>query len=82
MLRDIKEKRFEIDSKKIELDFLQQQFLVECKRFAAQTIEGKVRQAISSNSEKAISLGKEALHRLKKRSTPFWKTFPGGLKIS
>ncbi len=66
MLRDIKEKRFEIDSKKIELDFLQHQFLVECKRFTAQTIEGKVRQAVSSNSEKAISLGKEGLTPIKK----------------
>lgn len=67
MLRDTKEKQFEIDSKKIELDFLHQQFLVECKRFAAQTIEGKVRQAISSNSEKAISLGKEGLSPIKKK---------------
>lgn len=67
MLRDMKEKRFEIDSKKIELDFLRQQFLVECKRFAAQTIEGKVRQAISSNPEKAILLGKQGLTPVKKK---------------
>ncbi|MFH2090949.1 MAG: hypothetical protein ABIJ31_01120 [Pseudomonadota bacterium] len=52
MVRDVKEKLFEIDSKKIELDFLQKQFLVECKRFAAQSIEGKVRSAISSNPKK------------------------------
>lgn len=71
MLRDVKEKRFEIDSKKIELDFLQQQFLVECKRFAAQTIEAKVRQAVSSNSEKAISLGKEGLTPIKKKVNTF-----------
>lgn len=69
MLREIKEKRFEIDSKKIELDFLQQQFLVECKRFAAQIIEGKVRQAISLNPEKAIRLGKEGLTPIKKSVT-------------
>jgi len=47
MARYVKERLFEIDSKKIELDFLQQQFIVECKRFAAQSIEGKVRSAIS-----------------------------------
>jgi hypothetical protein len=67
MVRDVKEKLFEIDSKKIELDFLQQQFLVECKRFAAQTIERIVRLAIFSNSEKAIALGKEGLKPVKER---------------
>ncbi|MBU2630722.1 MAG: hypothetical protein KKE61_19080 [Proteobacteria bacterium] len=65
MARDVKEKLFEIDSKKIELDFLQQQFLVECKRFAAQSIEGKVRFAISSNAKKAITLGKLGLTPIK-----------------
>ncbi|MFH2058221.1 MAG: hypothetical protein ABIJ59_04910 [Pseudomonadota bacterium] len=65
MVRDVKEKLFEIDSKKIELDFLQKQFLVECKRFAAQSIEGKVRSAISSNPKKAMALGKEGLTPIK-----------------
>jgi len=58
-------KLFEIDSKKIELDSLQQQFLVECKRFAAQSIEGKARSAISSNPETAIALGKTGLKPIK-----------------
>jgi len=65
MARDVREKLFEIESKKIELDFLQQQFLVECKRFSAQTIEGKVRLAISSNHGKAIALGREGLKPIK-----------------
>ncbi len=65
MARDVKEKLFEIDSKKIELDFLQKQFLVECKRFAAQSIEGKVRQAISANPQKAMDLGKKGLKPVK-----------------
>ena len=65
MARDVKEKLFEIDSKKIELEFLQQQFLVECKRFAAQTIERIVRSALSSNPEKAIALGKIGLKPIK-----------------
>lgn len=65
MVRDKKEKRFEIDSKKIELDFLRQQFLVECKRFAAKTIEGKIRGAVSSNPEKVFSLGREGLSPIK-----------------
>jgi hypothetical protein len=65
MARDVKEKLFEIDSKTIELDFLRQQFLVECKRFAAQSIEGKVRSAISLNHEKAIALGKVGLKPIK-----------------
>ncbi|NOX35442.1 MAG: hypothetical protein GXP56_17215 [Deltaproteobacteria bacterium] len=65
MARDVKEKLFEIDSKKIELDFLQQQFLVECKRFAARSIEGKVRFAISSNPEKTMALGKAGLTPIK-----------------
>ncbi len=67
MARDIKEKLFEIDSKKIELDFLQQQFLVECKRFAATCIEGKVRAAISVNPEKALALGREGLTPVKQQ---------------
>jgi hypothetical protein len=65
MARDVKEKLFEIDSKKIELDFLQQQFLVECKRFAAQSIEGIVRTAISLNPEKVFALGKTNLKPIK-----------------
>ncbi len=67
IVRDKKEKRFEIDSKKIELDFLRQQFLVECKRFAAKTIEGKIRSAIASNPEKVFSLGKEGLSPIKEK---------------
>ncbi len=67
MARDAKEKLFEIDSKKIELDFLRQQFLVECKRYAAQCIEGKVRTAISANAEKALALGREGLLPIKTR---------------
>lgn len=67
MARDIKEKLFEIDSKKVELDFLQQQFLVECKRFAATCIEGKVRTAISANPEKAIALGRDGLRPVKEQ---------------
>ncbi len=65
MARDLKEKLFEIDSKKIELDFIQHQFLIECKRFAAQAIEGVVRRAVSSNSAKAMALGKEGLRPIK-----------------
>jgi hypothetical protein len=65
MARDVKEKLFEIESKKIELDFLCQQFLIECKRFAAQSIEGKVRSAISLNHEKALSLGEAGLKPIK-----------------
>ncbi len=65
MARDIKENLFEIDSKKIELDFLQQQFLVECKRFIAACIEGRVRAAISANPEKALELGRDGLAPLK-----------------
>jgi len=74
MARDVKEKLFEIDSKKIELDFLQQQFLVECKRFAAQSIEGKVRAAISSNHEKAMALGQEGLTPIKNKVTQMMET--------
>lgn len=65
MARDLKEKLFEIDSKKIELDFLQKQFLVECKRFTAQSIEGKVRQAISTRPQKVFELGKKGLKPIK-----------------
>lgn len=65
MERDVKEKLFEIDSKKIELDFLKQQFMVECKRFAALSIEGKVRSAISSNPEPVFALGKTDLKPIK-----------------
>ncbi len=65
MARDIKEKLYEIDSKKIELGFLQQQFLVECKRFAAGSIEKIVRHAIFSNSAQALSMGKEGLTPVK-----------------
>jgi hypothetical protein len=65
MARDVREKLFEIDSKKIELGFLQQQFIVECKRFTAQNIEGIVRLAISSYPKKAISLGEKGLKPVK-----------------
>ena len=65
MVRDLKEKRFEIDSKKIELDFLQKQFLVECKRFTATTIEGRIRQAISENPGRVFELGEEGLRPVK-----------------
>ncbi len=65
MARDVKEKLFEIDSKKIELGFLQQQFLIECKRFTAQNIEGKAREAISSSPKKAIALGIKGLKPIK-----------------
>lgn len=65
MTRDLKEKLFEIDSKKIELDFLQQQFLVESKRFIAQNMERCARNAVSSNPQKALSLGKEGLAPVK-----------------
>lgn len=67
MSRDVKEKLYEIDSKKIELDFLQQQFLVECKRFLAQCIERTVRKAIAAHPEQALSLGKEGLVPVKKK---------------
>lgn len=67
MARDVKEKLFEIDSKKIELDFIQQQFLVECKRFIAQNFEGCVRSAVSKNPEKVISLGKKGLLPIKQQ---------------
>lgn len=65
MARDVKEKLYEIDSKKIELDFLKQQFLVEYKRFAAQCIERTVLKAISSHPEQALSLGVEGLTPIK-----------------
>ncbi len=65
MAQDIKENLFEIDSKKIELDFLQQQFLVECKRFIANCIEGRVRAAISEHPERALELGRDGLAPLK-----------------
>ncbi len=74
MARDIKENLFEIDSKKIELDFLQQQFLVECKRFTAACIEGKVRAAISANPEKALALGRDGLAPLKKQMNHMLET--------
>jgi hypothetical protein len=67
MVRDIKEKQFEIDSKKLELDFIKKQFLIECKRFAAQQIEGRVRQAISSHAQTALALGKKGLKPIKKQ---------------
>ena len=66
MTRDIKEKLFEIDSKKIELDFLQQQFLIECKRFCAHTIENIVRTAISANYQTVIKLDTAGLKPVKK----------------
>lgn len=74
MARDIKEKLYEIDSKKIELDFLQQQFLVECKRFAAQNIDRIVRQAISSSPDQAIALGKKGLAPIKEKVTDLIET--------
>lgn len=69
MARDVKEKLFEIDSKKIELDFLQRQFLIECKRFTAQCIEGKFRKAISTHPQKTFELGKEGLIPIKDKMT-------------
>ncbi len=66
MEHSVKEKLFEIDSKKLELDSLQKRFIIECKRFAAQIIEGRVRYAISLSHEKVMALGKEGLQPIKK----------------
>ncbi len=65
MLQGIKEKLFEIDSKKLELDSLQKKFAIECKRFTANSIEGKVRAAIALNHEKAMELGRHGLKPVK-----------------
>ena len=65
MLQGVKERLSEIDSKKLELDSLQRRFVIECKRFAARIIEGKIRSAISLNHEKAMELGKEGLKPVK-----------------
>ncbi len=67
MLQSVKEKLFEIDSKKLELDSLQKKFVIECKRFAARIIEGKIRSAISLNHEKAMELGEKGLKPVKKQ---------------
>ncbi len=67
MTRDAKEKFFEIDSKKIELEFLQRQFMVECKRFAAQCMEGRIRAAISCNPQRVFDLGKKGLKPVKEQ---------------
>ena len=66
MGHSVKENLFEIDSKRLELDSLQRRFVIECKRFTAQIIEGRVRYAISLNHEKAMALGKEGLKPIKK----------------
>lgn len=72
MARDVKEKLYEIDSKQIELEFLQQQFLVECKRFIAQSMEGRIRQAILSCPEKVIAQGKKGLTPIKEKANQFF----------
>jgi hypothetical protein len=69
MARDMNTTLFDIDSKKIELDFLQQQFLIECKRFTAHTMDQIVRTAIVANPETVLSLGKEGLIPIKEQVT-------------
>ena len=69
MLQGVKEKLFEIDSKKLELDSLQKRFAIECKRFIANNIEGKVRSAIALNPEKVMELGRDGLKPVKNTVT-------------